>query len=52
MKELLEAYDFDTADGIMEMLSDYRIPEEYKEKYEKVKTLMSAVDRDELLKIL
>nr|WP_297707010.1 response regulator [uncultured Butyrivibrio sp.] len=52
MRELLEAYDFDTADGIMNMLSDYSIPEEYKEKYEKVRTLMSAVDRDELLKIL
>ncbi len=52
MKELLEAYDFDTADGIMNMLSEYRIPEEYKEKYEKVRTLMSAVDRDELIKIL
>lgn len=52
MKELLEAYDFDTADGIMNMLSGYRIPEEYKEKYEKIKQLMSAVDRDALLEIL
>ncbi len=52
MKELLEAYDFDTADGIMSMLSEYRIPEDHKGKYEKVKLLMSAVDRDELLKVL
>lgn len=52
MKELLDAYDFDTADGIMEMLSQYRIPAEYKEKYLKVKELMSAVDRDSLLEIL
>ncbi len=52
MKELLEAYDFDTADGIMSMLSDYRIPEGYKEKYDRVRTLMSAVDRDELIKVL
>jgi hypothetical protein len=52
MKELLDAYDFDTADGIMEMLSQYRIPAEYKEKYLKVKKLMSAVDRDSLLEIL
>ena len=52
MKELLEAYDFDTADGIMNILSGYRIPEEYKEKYEKIKQLMSAVDRDALLEIL
>ncbi len=52
MKELLEAYDFDTADGIMNMLAEYRIPQEYKEKYAKIKELMSAVDRDKLLKIL
>lgn len=36
----------------MNMLSGYRVPEEYKEKYEKVKQLMSAVDRDALLDIL
>ena len=48
MRELLEAYDFDTADGIMNMLSDYRIPDEYKAKYDKIKLLMSAVDRDAL----
>ena len=27
MRELLEAYDFDTADGIMDMLAGYRIPD-------------------------
>ncbi|WP_026527534.1 ATP-binding protein [Butyrivibrio sp. VCD2006] len=52
MKELLEAFDFDTADGIMSMLSGYKIPGEYKEKYDKVRQLMAAVDRDELLKLL
>ena len=52
MKELLDAYDFDTADGIMKMLEDYRIPEDYKEKYSKVRELMSAVDRDALLEVL
>ncbi len=52
MRELIDAYDFDTADGIMQMLSEYRIPEEYKEKYEKVRQLMAAVDRDALLVIL
>ena len=52
LRELLEAYDFDTADGIMDMLSGYRIPDAYKEKYEKVRLLMAAVDRDALLQIL
>ncbi len=52
MKELLEAYDFDTADNIMTMLSEYKIPENCREKYEKIKELMAAVDRDALLTLL
>ena len=52
MKELLEAYDFDTADGIMKMLSEYRIPDSCREKYGKIKELMAAVDRDALIQIL
>ena len=52
MKELLEAYDFDTADGIMDMLSEYRVPAEYRQKYDRIKELMAEVDRDGLLDIL
>ena len=42
----------ETADGIMNMLSEYRIPTAYKDKYDRVKELMAAVDRDALLEIL
>lgn len=52
LKELVEAYDYDTADSIMHMLDEYSIPADYKEKYKKVKELMGAVDRDGLLAIL
>ncbi|MCR5342550.1 MAG: response regulator [Butyrivibrio sp.] len=52
IRELLEAYDYDTADGIMNMLADYSIPAQYRDKYEKVKQLMAAVDRDALLQVL
>ena len=52
LKELLEVYDFDTADNIMGMLSEYKIPENHLEKYEKIRELMAAVDRDALLEIL
>nr|WP_292204554.1 ATP-binding protein [Butyrivibrio sp.] len=52
MKELLEAYDFDTADGIMDMLDTYKIPDSKKEKFLKIKELMAAVDRDALLELL
>jgi hypothetical protein len=36
----------------MEMLKAYRIPAPWQEKYEKVRELMAAVDRDQLLVIL
>ncbi len=52
LKEFVEAYDFDSADRICKMLSDYRIPESCREKYDKIKELMAAVDRDQLLEVL
>ena len=52
IKELVEAYDYDTADGIMDMLKGYKIPDSYKEKYKKVAEFMALVDRDSLLSIL
>ncbi|MBQ2609179.1 MAG: response regulator [Butyrivibrio sp.] len=52
IKEFVSGSYFDSADDIMNMLSEYRIPDEYIEKYEKVKRLMAAVDRDGLLNIL
>lgn len=52
IRELLEVYDYTSADRVMEMLRGYRIPEKEKEKYHKVRELMAAVDRDQLLEIL
>ncbi len=52
MKELLEAYDYDSAKNILDMLSSYRIPDSHKEKYNKVKEMMAQVDREGLLEIL
>ncbi|MBO4912332.1 MAG: response regulator [Butyrivibrio sp.] len=52
IKEFVSGSYFDSADDIMNMLSEYKIPDEYAEKYEKVKRLMAAVDRDGLLNIL
>lgn len=52
IKELIEAYDFDTADSILKMLDDYSIPKEAAEKYKNLVELMSAVDRDGILKLL
>ncbi len=52
IKEFVSASYFDSADDIMKMLDDYRIPDEYKEKHTEIKRLMAAVDRDGLLNIL
>lgn len=52
MKEFIEAYDFDSADKIMKMLDGYKIGSPLREKYDKIKELMAAVDRDALLALL
>ena len=52
IKELVEASFFDSADDIMKMLDNYRMPEDFAQKYEQIKKKMSAVDRDGLLNIL
>jgi CheY-like chemotaxis protein/HPt (histidine-containing phosphotransfer) domain-containing protein len=52
LRELLEVYDYTNADRIMQMLKGYRIPADAKAKYERVRELMAAVDRDQLLELL
>nr|MCR5101388.1 response regulator [Butyrivibrio sp.] len=49
---LIENYDFDGADGIMEMLSEYDIPLSLKDRYNKIKKMMASVDRDGLMELL
>lgn len=52
IKELAEAYNYDAIDYILSMLGDYKIPEEYKEIFNKIKQCTVAVDRDGLLELL
>ena len=52
MKEFVAASLFDSADDIMKMLDEYKIPEQYKDKHAEVKRLLAAVDRDGLLNVL
>ena len=52
VKELVEAYDFNTADSVMKSLEQYIIPEKFEEKYSTLIRLMSAVDRDAILNLL
>ncbi|MCR5595458.1 MAG: response regulator [Lachnospiraceae bacterium] len=50
LKEAVSAFDFDTADEIMGMLKDYRMPEGEQERYERLKDMVTALDRDGILK--
>lgn len=52
MKEFVEAYDFDSADKIVKMLDGYKLSSQLQEKYDKIKELTAAVDRDALLELL
>jgi signal transduction histidine kinase/CheY-like chemotaxis protein len=52
LREFVEASYFDSADDVMKLLAEYKIPEEFEDKYEQIRRLMAAVDRDGLLKLL
>ena len=52
MKELLEAFDFDTAKALFESLEDYRTEDDFKEVREKIKMAMAEVDRDTVIQLI
>ncbi len=52
MRELLEAFDFDTAKELFDTFEDYRMPAEFKATYEKMKGKMAELDRDGVLELI
>ncbi|MCR4734862.1 MAG: response regulator [Treponema sp.] len=52
LKECIQAFDFSTADQIIQMMEGYQIPENQRDEYKKIKEKLSAVDQAELLKLL
>ncbi|WP_081830060.1 ATP-binding protein [Butyrivibrio sp. NC2002] len=52
LREFVEGSYFDSADDVVSMMDDYRMPDDFKDKYREIKRLLSAVDRDGLLRIL
>lgn len=52
LKEFVEAFDYNSADEAMNALNEYRMPNDFQDKYNKIRKLLLEVDRDELLKIL
>ncbi len=52
IREAADAFDFDTADEIVKMLADYRIPDDQKERYTRICDLVTRLDRDALMEEL
>nr|MCR4746349.1 hypothetical protein [Lachnospiraceae bacterium] len=52
LRELLEAFDFDTAKELMESFSEYSMPDKFAETYVKLKKAMAEVDRDGAISLI
>lgn len=52
LQEMAEAFDFDGIDAIMAELKKYSMPDHFREKYQKLKTLVAEVARDDILTLL
>ena len=52
LREFVEGNYFDSADDVVSMMDDYRMPDDFKDTYKEIKRMLSAVDRDGLLKLL
>ncbi|MCR5474283.1 MAG: response regulator [Lachnospiraceae bacterium] len=52
IREAAEAFDFDTADEIVKMLGNYRIPDDEKDRYTRICDLVTGLDRDSLMEEL
>ncbi len=52
IREAVEAFDYDTADDVVKMLREYKIPDEESEKFTRVCDLVTRLDRDALMEEL
>ncbi len=52
LKDLTEAFDFDSMECVTAMLDEYRMPEDFVSDYEKIKALIHDVDRAALMEKL
>ena len=52
LKEVISAFDFASADMILEELSGYSVPAEFEEKYSEIKKAVKAVDQQLVLSLL
>ena len=49
LRELIEAFDFETAQMLFVSLKDYRLPEDFANSYDKLKISMAEVNNEEII---
>lgn len=49
LKELMEAFDFETAQMLFASLKDFRLPEDFANSYDKLKVSMAEVNNEEII---
>ena len=52
LMEMVDGFDFDSVDCIMDRLSQYLMPEKFSETYINLKTMVAEVARDDILELL
>ncbi|MCH5291051.1 MAG: response regulator [Treponema sp.] len=52
LTEFVQAYDYISADDIILQLEQYSVPQDFAERYERIKQLLRNVDRESLLDLL
>ncbi len=52
IKEGVSAFDFDMVDMVMKDFAGYKMPEDFKPKYEKLKVMVSEVDAEGIMQLL
>ena len=52
LKEVVSVFDFDSADAIMEELAKYSMPQDFEEKYKKIKKAVQSVDHTAIMQLL
>ncbi len=52
LRELVDAFDFDSADDIISAVGGYRLPEGESARFEEIKKLVKGLERDKILELL
>ncbi|MBR5360293.1 MAG: hypothetical protein IK123_05315, partial [Lachnospiraceae bacterium] len=52
IKEAVDTFDFNTADELVGMLKEYRLPKDEEDRYERISGMITRLERDAILEEL